>query len=84
MSAQNHDRQDEEQRLAMVTKLIEDKTNRLKQSSGGIKDEIIHIRKTFWMMLPSIWIMLRMLSKHWRVSNSSPNYFLKEKDHKIK
>ena len=48
MSGQNHDRQHEEQRLTMITKLIEQKTNGLKQSSGGIKDEILHIRKTFW------------------------------------
>ena len=48
MNADNHERQHEEKRLALLTKIIEHKTNQLKQSSGTIKDEVIHIRKTFW------------------------------------
>ena len=48
MNTDNRDRQQEEKRLARISKIIEHKTNRLKRSSGNIKDEVIHIRKTFW------------------------------------
>ncbi len=45
---ENNAKQQEEQRLSSTIEIIENKTNKLKQSSGGLQDEVIHIRKTFW------------------------------------
>lgn len=48
MTEQNDAKQQEEKRLSTIIKIIENKANKLNQSSGGLKDEVIHIRKTFW------------------------------------
>lgn len=48
MTEQNFAKQQEEQRLSTIIKIIENKANKLNQSSGGLKDEVIYIRKTFW------------------------------------
>ena len=48
MTEQNDAKQQEEKRLSTIIKIIENKANKLNQSSGGLKDEVLHIRQTFW------------------------------------
>lgn len=48
MTEQNHEKHYEEKRLSTIIKIIDHKTNMLEQSSGGIKEEVHYIRKTFW------------------------------------
>ncbi len=48
MTEQNQEKLYEEKRLSTIIKIIDHKTNMLEQSSGGIKEEVRTIRKTFW------------------------------------
>ena len=48
MTEQNLAKQYEETRLSTIIEIINHKTDMLAQSSGGIKKEVLHLRKTFW------------------------------------